>query len=89
MDGKAHNLFGDGFGIWVAKDRAQTGPVFGSVGKYSYSGLSCVAVQMCSLTDVQITSQVLEYSLIRKLSPKGIMLTIDMPTQGMHTLGRE
>ncbi|RYF12716.1 MAG: hypothetical protein EOO77_17025 [Oxalobacteraceae bacterium] len=25
-------MFGDGFALWIAKDRAKTGPVFGSVG---------------------------------------------------------
>lgn len=33
VDGKAHNLFGDGFALWIAKDRAKVGPVFGSVGE--------------------------------------------------------
>lgn len=33
VDGKAHNLCGDGFAIWIAKDRAKVGPVFGSVGQ--------------------------------------------------------
>ena len=32
VDGKAHNLFGDGFAIWLAKDRAKLGSVFGSIG---------------------------------------------------------
>jgi mannose-binding lectin 2 len=33
VDGKAHNIFGDGFAVWLSKDRAKSGPVFGSVGK--------------------------------------------------------
>ena len=33
VDGKAHNIFGDGFAVWLAKDRAKSGPVFGSVGE--------------------------------------------------------
>lgn len=32
VDGKAHNLFGDGFAMWLSKDRGTLGPVFGSVG---------------------------------------------------------
>lgn len=32
VDGRAHNIFGDGFAVWLAKDRAKSGPVFGSVG---------------------------------------------------------
>ena len=32
VDGKAHNLFGDGFAIWLSKDRAKLGSVFGSIG---------------------------------------------------------
>jgi mannose-binding lectin 2 len=31
INGKGHSLFGDGFAMWLTKDRAQTGPVFGSV----------------------------------------------------------
>jgi len=34
VDGKAHNLFGDGFAMWISKDRGQVGPVFGSVGEF-------------------------------------------------------
>jgi mannose-binding lectin 2 len=34
VDGKAHNIFGDGFALWISKDRAKSGPVFGSVGEY-------------------------------------------------------
>lgn len=33
VDGSAHNIFGDGFALWVSKERAKTGPVFGSVGE--------------------------------------------------------
>lgn len=33
VDGKAQHIFGDGFAIWISKDRAQPGPVFGSVGE--------------------------------------------------------
>lgn len=34
VDGKtsSHNLFGDGFAMWLTTDRAKPGPVFGSVG---------------------------------------------------------
>ncbi|UOH83656.1 hypothetical protein LQV05_006390 [Cryptococcus neoformans] len=31
VDGKAHNIFGDGWAFWVTSDRAKQGPVFGSV----------------------------------------------------------
>jgi mannose-binding lectin 2 len=34
VDGSAHNIYGDGFALWISKDRAKTGPVFGSVGKW-------------------------------------------------------
>lgn len=33
VDGSAHNLYGDGFAVWVSKDRGKVGPVFGSVGE--------------------------------------------------------
>lgn len=33
VDGSAHNIYGDGFALWIAKDRAKIGPVFGSVGE--------------------------------------------------------
>jgi hypothetical protein len=33
VDGSAHNIYGDGFALWISKDRAKVGPVFGSVGK--------------------------------------------------------
>ncbi|WWC91551.1 uncharacterized protein L201_006497 [Kwoniella dendrophila CBS 6074] len=39
VDGKAHNLFGDGFAIWISKDRAKEGPVFGSVDYFTGLGL--------------------------------------------------
>ncbi|WRT70385.1 uncharacterized protein IL334_007383 [Kwoniella shivajii] len=39
VDGKAHNMFGDGFAIWIAKDRANIGPVFGSVDYFTGLGL--------------------------------------------------
>ena len=35
VDGRAHNLFADGFAFWITKDRATSGPVFGSVGGYN------------------------------------------------------
>lgn len=39
VDGKAHNMFGDGFAVWISKDRAQYGPVFGSVDKFDGLGI--------------------------------------------------
>ncbi|RSH91736.1 hypothetical protein EHS25_009105 [Saitozyma podzolica] len=39
VDGKAHNLFGDGFAMWIAKDRAKVGPVFGSVDYFNGLGI--------------------------------------------------
>ncbi|GFZ48585.1 hypothetical protein JCM24511_06333 [Saitozyma sp. JCM 24511] len=39
VDGKAHNLFGDGFALWIAKDRAKVGPVFGSVDYFNGLGI--------------------------------------------------
>ncbi|ORY26667.1 putative lectin [Naematelia encephala] len=39
VDGKAHNLYGDGFAIWITKDRAQVGPVFGSVDYFTGLGI--------------------------------------------------
>ncbi|WVR07833.1 hypothetical protein IAU60_004876 [Kwoniella sp. DSM 27419] len=39
VDGRAHNMFGDGFAIWLAKDRAKTGPVFGSVDYFTGLGI--------------------------------------------------
>lgn len=39
VDGKAHNIFGDGFAVWLSKDRAKSGPVFGSVDYFTGLGL--------------------------------------------------
>ncbi|KAK8853092.1 hypothetical protein IAR55_003793 [Kwoniella newhampshirensis] len=39
VDGKAHNLYGDGFAIWISKDRAKQGPVFGSVDYFNGLGI--------------------------------------------------
>ncbi|WWC94695.1 hypothetical protein V866_001543 [Kwoniella sp. B9012] len=39
VDGKAHNMFGDGFAMWITKDRAQEGPVFGSVDYFTGLGI--------------------------------------------------
>lgn len=33
VDGKAHNIYGDGFAVWLTKERAKQGPVFGSLGE--------------------------------------------------------
>ena len=33
-------MFGDGFAIWIATDRAKVGPVFGSVGRSDVGQLS-------------------------------------------------
>ena len=32
VTGDSSHLFGDGFALWITKDRAQPGPVFGSIG---------------------------------------------------------
>ncbi|KAL7418348.1 hypothetical protein Q5752_006806 [Cryptotrichosporon argae] len=39
VDGKAHNVFGDGFALWLTKDRAKVGPVFGSVDYFTGLGI--------------------------------------------------
>ncbi|WVQ72960.1 hypothetical protein IAR50_002522 [Cryptococcus sp. DSM 104548] len=39
VDGKANNIFGDGFAMWVSQDRAKTGPVFGSVNFFKGLGV--------------------------------------------------
>ncbi|EIW71811.1 hypothetical protein TREMEDRAFT_16819, partial [Tremella mesenterica DSM 1558] len=39
VDGKAHNMFGDGFAIWFTKERATFGPVFGSADKFTGLGI--------------------------------------------------
>ncbi|WWC71850.1 uncharacterized protein I206_105809 [Kwoniella pini CBS 10737] len=39
VDGKAHNMFGDGFAMWISKDRAKEGPVFGSVDYFNGLGI--------------------------------------------------
>jgi mannose-binding lectin 2 len=33
------NLYGDGFAMWLTKQRAQSGPVFGSVDKFEGLGI--------------------------------------------------
>lgn len=38
VDGKSNSLYGDGFAMWLARERAEFGPVFGSKG-----GRECVA----------------------------------------------
>lgn len=40
VHGKGKDLFGDGFAIWYAKDRLQTGPVFGS--RDNFLGLAII-----------------------------------------------
>ncbi|KAK1922054.1 lectin [Papiliotrema laurentii] len=39
VDGRAHNLFADGFAFWITKDRATSGPVFGSVDYFTGLGI--------------------------------------------------
>ncbi|ORX40728.1 lectin [Kockovaella imperatae] len=39
VDGKAHNLFGDGFAMWVTQERAKPGPVFGSADNFNGLGI--------------------------------------------------
>jgi hypothetical protein len=34
VNGKGNTLYGDGFAVWLTKDRAKPGPVFGSVGEW-------------------------------------------------------
>lgn len=36
VDGRAQNVFGDGFAMWVTKERAEVGPVFGSRGESTF-----------------------------------------------------
>ena len=33
VDGKSNSLYGDGFAMWLTKERAGFGPVFGSTGE--------------------------------------------------------
>ncbi|KIR33941.1 lectin, mannose-binding 2 [Cryptococcus deuterogattii 99/473] len=39
VDGKANNIFGDGWAFWVTSDRAKQGPVFGSVDWFKGIGI--------------------------------------------------
>jgi mannose-binding lectin 2 len=39
VDGPSGHLFGDGFAMWLAKERASTGPVFGSVNGFEGLGI--------------------------------------------------
>lgn len=39
VDGKAHNIFGDGWAFWLTSDRAKQGPVFGSVDWFKGIGI--------------------------------------------------
>ncbi|KAI9633926.1 lectin [Dioszegia hungarica] len=39
VDGSAHNIYGDGFALWISKDRAKVGPVFGSVDYFTGLGI--------------------------------------------------
>ncbi|KAI0629453.1 legume-like lectin family-domain-containing protein [Trametes polyzona] len=39
ISGENNHLFGDGMAVWVAKERAQPGPVFGSVDKFEGLGV--------------------------------------------------
>ncbi|WVQ84880.1 hypothetical protein IAT38_007043 [Cryptococcus sp. DSM 104549] len=39
VDGKAHNIFGDGMALWISTDRAKQGPVFGSVDYFNGLGV--------------------------------------------------
>lgn len=40
VSGESNHLFGDGFAIWLTKDRAEPGPVFGS--KDNFTGLAVI-----------------------------------------------
>ncbi|KAI0048801.1 concanavalin A-like lectin/glucanase [Auriscalpium vulgare] len=37
--GESHHLFGDGMAVWITKDRAQPGPVFGSIDMFTGLGI--------------------------------------------------
>jgi len=39
VTGDSSHLFGDGFALWITKDRAQPGPVFGSIDKFEGLGI--------------------------------------------------
>jgi lectin, mannose-binding 2 len=39
VDGPSGHLFGDGFAMWLAKQRMSAGPVFGSVNNFEGLGI--------------------------------------------------
>ncbi|EPQ55311.1 hypothetical protein GLOTRDRAFT_76675 [Gloeophyllum trabeum ATCC 11539] len=39
VSGESNHLFGDGMAVWLTKDRAQPGPVFGSIDKFEGLGI--------------------------------------------------
>jgi mannose-binding lectin 2 len=45
VNGKGQSLFGDGFAVWLTTDRAQPGPVFGSIGKV-FLALACTIIHV-------------------------------------------
>lgn len=34
ISGESSHLFGDGIAVWIAKERAQPGPIFGNKGQF-------------------------------------------------------
>lgn len=39
MEGKGDGLFGDGFAVWLTKERAEMGPVFGNRDNFEGLGI--------------------------------------------------
>jgi mannose-binding lectin 2 len=44
VTGDSSHLFGDGLAMWLTKERAQPGPVFGSKGTFLHRPLICIRV---------------------------------------------
>ncbi len=64
VSGESTNLFGDGLAIWISKERAQPGPVFGSVDNFEGFALflDTYVCLLCSRSTINWTQ-------LRELAP--------------------
>ena len=95
ISGENNHLFGDGMAIWITKDRAQPGPVFGSKGKPSRTTSSFIMSR--SIYSLQTTLKVLASSSTRTLHLARVCMRIHREltalstgtrTHGTHTRSR-
>ena len=95
ISGENNHLFGDGMAIWITKDRAQPGPVFGSKGKPSPTTSSFIVSR--SIYSLQTTLRALASSSTRTLHLVRVCMRVHgeltalstgTRTHGTHTRSR-